>query len=83
MMVTTTEDASYYCYTAPLHLFSQEEVRILKDSLPSERESKVPGCRSAYENDSMYDPSVWNHVKNDDVPDLENVGKVVLAYAYE
>ena len=84
LLITTTEDAGYYCYTACLDTFNEQELKDLHQSLPSEREKKgVPGCLSPYDTETMYDKSVWTHVKEDDVPALENVGKVVLAYAYE
>ncbi len=83
LLVTTYEDGAYYCYTAPLSTFSDEELKVLSQSLPSDRKGKVTGCLSPYENESMYDKSVWTYVKEEDVPALENVGKVVLAYGYE
>ncbi len=83
LLVTTSEDAVYACYTAPLSLFTAEELPRLHQSMPSMRANVVPGCRSGYGQEDMYDSSVWAHVEQDDVPELANVRKVVLAYAYE
>ena len=83
LLVTTTEDGAFYCYTAALATFTDAHLTALHSSLPSEREGKVPGCLSPYGLKSMYDESVWTPVEQEDVPAVENVGKVVLAYAYE
>ena len=82
LFVSSPEEPDYYCWTTPLtDVWTEEVIKTLSMSCPSDRKDKIPGCYGLYH--EFEDASIWTPVENADVSTLKNIGRVVLGYFYE